>query len=46
MGLDLPPERIEALARQLSEFTTGFEAVRTIDKGAREPSTITWEREA
>lgn len=46
MGLDLPPERVEALARQLSQFMAGFEAVRSVDKGDREPPTITWEREA
>jgi len=42
VGLDLPPERVEALVRQLSEFMTAFESIRAIDKGEREPSTITW----
>lgn len=46
MALDLPPERVTALARMLSEFMTQFEAVRAIDKGDREPPTLTWEREA
>jgi Asp-tRNA(Asn)/Glu-tRNA(Gln) amidotransferase C subunit len=46
VGLDLPAERVEALARQLSDFMTQFEAVRAVEKGDREPSTLTWEREA
>lgn len=45
-GLDLPAERLAALARTLSQFLNQFEVVRAIDKGDREPPTITWEREA
>ena len=37
--LDLPQERLELLARSYSEFLVGFEKVRAIDTGDREPAT-------
>lgn len=39
--LNLPPERVEALARSLSDFLTGFATIRAIDTGDREPVTLT-----
>ena len=38
--LDLPPERMELLVKSYSDFVIGFEKVRAIDTGDREPATI------
>lgn len=39
--LDLPPERLEALAKSYSDFLTGFAKIRPIATGDREPPTLT-----
>ena len=44
--LDLPPDRLESLATMLSDFLIGFEEVRAVDPGDREPATITWSKES
>jgi Asp-tRNA(Asn)/Glu-tRNA(Gln) amidotransferase C subunit len=44
--LDLPPERVDALARSLSSFLHGFAAIRALDTGNREPDTLTHSEEA
>lgn len=46
MHLDLPPERVDALAHSLSDFLSGFEVVRALDTGEREPPTLTHPEEA
>ena len=38
--LDLPQDRLESLATMLSDFLEGFEKVRAIDTGDREPATL------
>ena len=38
--LDLPPERLKSLSAMLSNFLTGFERIRAIDTGDREPATL------
>jgi Asp-tRNA(Asn)/Glu-tRNA(Gln) amidotransferase C subunit len=42
--LDLPAERVEALAGPLAELMERFEQVRSVDTGDREPPTITFDR--
>ena len=43
--LQLPPERVEALADSLSAFLAGFEKIRALDVGDREPATLTYGEE-
>ncbi len=38
--LDLPPERLEALATSYSDFLTGFATIRALNTGDREPATL------
>jgi Asp-tRNA(Asn)/Glu-tRNA(Gln) amidotransferase C subunit len=40
--LELPTERVEALVDSLSAFLAGFEQVRALDVGDREPATLTF----
>lgn len=44
--LDLPQDRVESLARMLSNFVTGFDAVRAIETEDREPPTLVPTKEA
>ena len=43
--LDLPPERVEPLADSLSAFLAGFEKIRALDVGDREPATLSYAEE-
>jgi Asp-tRNA(Asn)/Glu-tRNA(Gln) amidotransferase C subunit len=43
--LALSPERLEALATSFSGFLTGFEKIRALDVGDREPDTLTHAKE-
>lgn len=44
--LDLPQDRVASLAIMLSNFLTGFEAVRAIETEDREPTTLVPTKEA
>ena len=43
--LELPPERVEALVDSLSAFLAGFEKLRALDVGDREPATLSYAEE-
>ena len=43
--LDVPQDRVESLAIMVSNFLTGFEAVRAIETEDREPATLVPTRE-
>ncbi len=44
-GLDLPQDRVEVLATMYTDFLDGFETVRKIATGDREPATLTYRKE-
>ncbi len=43
--LELPRERVEALVDSLSAFLAGFEKLRALDVGDREPATLNYAEE-
>ena len=42
---NLPQDRIDSLVRMYNDFLEGYEKVRAIDTGEREPVTITHRKE-
>ena len=45
-GLDLPPSRLDTLARTFADFVAKFDEVWKIEPGDHEPDAITFDDEA